>query len=558
MNEAETPAKPNRRRRRAKGAPTHTLELPLIVTEADRHRLEKRFKAAGILRNALVEEVLRRLDAMRAGEGYALARAIPRDDDDREARRVAFGDQRQAFGFDGESLASYARATRDAFWIKDHLGGHDTQTIARDVFRSAERHAFGMAGRPRFKRVSDLSSIASKDDRNIMRLKGRPSDGPASMRFEYRGLNLRIRRRIFSESELHSLSCPALSFRIVRRRDTARERFAMQVVVDGPTRLHRVRRPGKVAMDVGPSTVAVVAGGKDGVTDAVHETFCADVVQPWAEIRRLRRKIDRSFRAANPDCFRPDGTFIKGRKASGRSTALTRGRRELRRRQAKLAAQRANAHGNLSNRILGAGTTVHAEQLSHVAFQKMYGRSAQVRGSGAFFATLTRKAKAAGGEVVAIPAWKAKLSQLDHVAGDYVKKPLSLRRHAMRDGSGVVLDRDVYSAFLALHTDSTGTVDVAGCARDWKTGACERLAAVSRDAEPASGKGFPLPPETGSRPSRRSRLKRRPQHAPSGTLRKRRRGTEARVRSRGAGRDATRRRRARKQAEELACLRESG
>ena len=553
MDEAGT-SKP-RRKRRAKGAPTHVVEFPLIVTESDRHVLEKRFRAAGILRNALVEEVLRRLDAMRAGEGYALARAIPKGDDHREARKVAFGDQRKAFGFGQESLAAYARSIRDAFWIKDHLGGHDTQTIAADVFRGAERHAYGMAGRPRFKRVSDLRSIASKDPKSIMRLKGRPEDGPENIRFEFRGLSLRIRRRTFSPSELHSLSMPALSFRVVRHRDTARERFAVQIVVDGPARMHRVRREGRIAIDVGPSTVAAIAGGADGVSDVVVETFCPDVIQPWAEIRRLQRRVDRSFRAANPDCFRTDGTFIEGKKAKGRSKALTRRRRQLRRKEAKLAARRAKAHGRLSNRLLGAGTTVHAEQLSHRAFQRAFGRSVKVRAPGAFFATLTRKAKAAGGEVIAIPAWKAKLSQLDHTSGDYVRKPLSLRRHAMRDGSGVVVDRDAYSAFLALHTDSTGTVDVAGCARDWTTGACERLAAASKDAEPTSGQGFPLPPATGSRPSRRSRSQRRPQHVPSGTARKSRRGSKARVRSGSRGQKALRNR---KTVGSPASLRESG
>ena len=306
-NGSATPdAKASRARKRPRDAPTHVVEIPLVVTESDRHTLEKRFRAAGILRNVCTGEALRRLAAMRGDPRWQAARATPRGAE----RTMAFRDLRAAFGFTKNAMESFARGARDTFWIRDHLGGHDTQTVAAAAFAAAERYAFGLGGRPRFKRVAELRSIASKDATNFMRLKGRPSDGPSSYRFEFRGLVLRLRRRTFSAGELHSLSMPALSFRVVRHRDAARERYALQVVVDGPARVHRSRNAGRAGVDIGPSTIAVVTP-----QDARLDRFCDEVERPWTDVRRAQRALDRSMRAANPECYRADGTWIRGRRA---------------------------------------------------------------------------------------------------------------------------------------------------------------------------------------------------------------------------------------------------
>ena len=479
-NGSATPdAKASRARKRPKDAPTHVVEIPLVVTESDRHILERRFKAAGVLRNVCTGEALRRLAAMRGDVRWQDARNMPRGAE----RTKMFRALRMNFGFTRYSMESFARDARDAFWIRDHLGGHDTQTVAAATFAATERWSLGLGGKPRFKRVADLRSIASKDVKSLMRLKGRPTDGPSSYRFEFRGLALRLRRRAFSAGELHSLSMPALSFRVVRHRDAARERYALQIVVDGPARIHKERRAGHAGIDMGPSAIAVVTP-----QGARLDRFCDEVERPWADVRRAQRAVDRSMRAANPDCYRADGTWITGRSLRKRSKTLMRRQSRLRRQEAKAAKQRRNAHGRLSNAILATATTIHAEQLSLAAFQKAFGRSVAVRAPGAFFSELKRKAEAVGGGIVPIPTWKAKLSQFDHTTGDCVKKPLSLRRHAMRDGSGVVVQRDLYSAFLALHCDASGVVDVAGAARDWGTGACLRLAAASAEADAESAR----------------------------------------------------------------------
>jgi putative transposase len=38
-----------------------------------------------------------------------------------------------------------------------------------------------------------------------------------------------------------------------------------------------------------------------GQTDAIFEQFCPSVVQPWKELQRIERAMDRSKRADNPE-----------------------------------------------------------------------------------------------------------------------------------------------------------------------------------------------------------------------------------------------------------------
>ena len=68
------------------------------------------------------------------------------------------------------------------------------------------------------------------------------------------------------------------------------------------------------------------------------------------------------------------------------------------------------------------------------------------------------KAERAGGELIEIDTWSLKLSQYDHPTDACTKKPLNQRWHVLGDGSGVV-QRDLYSAFLARCVDTQGIKD---------------------------------------------------------------------------------------------------
>lgn len=231
--------------------------------------------------------------------------------------------------------------------------------------------------------------------------------------------------------------------RVLWRNVNGTRRWFAQLMQEGmaPAQ-HSVASGETVGLDIGPSTIAVVSEHSASLV-----RFCDTVIQPWKEMRRLQRAMDRSKRATNPHCFNANGTGKKGQKfaPSKRYTAI---RAEYAEGERKLAAERKRAHGELANQILGLGNVIQSKTLSYIAFQKNYGKSVKVRAPGMFVEQLRCKAESAGGKLIDLHTWSLKMSQYDHPTQTYAKKPLGQRWHVLGDGSGVV-QRDVYSAFLA-------------------------------------------------------------------------------------------------------------
>jgi putative transposase len=137
-------------------------------------------------------------------------------------------------------------------------------------------------------------------------------------------------------------------------------------------------------------------------------------------------------------------------------------RRELHR---KLAATRKRSHGQLAHRGLPQGSSFHLEQLANRAWQKTYGKSVQVCAPGMFVERLSRLAVSAGGTVVLINAWRARLSQTC-LCGRVKKKARSERWQVCPCGTSA--QRDLFSAYLARFVDpETSQLDVGQAQAAW-------------------------------------------------------------------------------------------
>jgi len=466
--------------------PSFIAEFPLIVTAADARALAIRLNAARHIYNAALGEALRRLDRMRATAQWAIAQSMPKGEPRspaRKARGDAFKAVMARFEFSSPSIQKMAERCRDACWIGDHLGSHDTQTASLRAFRAVEQFAFGKRGRPRFKGFGRFHSIEGKSNAAVIRYR----DGAV----HYSGLVLPVMRdpRDRDGWQAEALTRRVKYVRIVRRELHGKTRWLAQLVLEGlpPVKCLRPAADGIVGLDLGPSAIAAVSGA-----DATLEPFCKSVVQPWSALRRIERAMDRSKRATNPAAFNADGTWKRGAKIKNRShryQLLAQARRE---RERRLAAERKRAHGELCNRILAQGKNIRLERLSYRAFQKNFGRSVKVRAPGMFVSMLLRKAESAGGEVIEIRTRNTKLSQFDHTTGEYVKKPLSQRTHFFGDGRTEPVQRDLYSAFLARHCGEN-CLDIRQVQAAWPDTEPFLRRAVSSSQKSASGCGFPLP-----------------------------------------------------------------
>lgn len=130
-------------------------------------------------------------------------------------------------------------------------------------------------------------------------------------------------------------------------------------------------------------------------------------------------------------------------------------RRELERRKTAYTKSQNRA---LVNEILrNGGKQVNLENVSVKSWQKRYGKAISAKSPGFFQSELCRKAESAGGKVHKYSTQKTACSQT-HLNGERVKKKLSERVH--HDRTGVVMQRDLFSAYLGLYVNQEGYLSV--------------------------------------------------------------------------------------------------
>ena len=452
-------------------------ELPLQLTPHDLATLDVRLDMARQLYNACLRESLRRVDIMRESKGYQTARRLPKEIGGKPnlERRSAFKDCRDKHDVSAYSLHAFAASTRNACAIKNHLDVNTCQTIATRAFKAVIDYCVGRHGRPRFKRVGWLSSVEGKTNKQGIIWR----DGLV----KWSGLAL---RPLFSQKdkygvEAHALASQVKYLRLIKRSFKGEARWSVQVVLAGqPLAKGKSRATtNTVGLDIGPSTIAVV-----GNNEAMLQQFCSGVINPRKEIRRVDRAIDRSRRACNPDNYNPGGTAKKGRRAWVKSSRY----KKLQCRKADLlrvmAATRKKEHGELANAIVRMGSDIRTEKLSYKSFQKNFGRSVRDRAPGMFVSLLRRKAEKAGGGVTDISTRKTRLSQTC-LCGRVEKKPLKQRHHICT--CGVAAQRDLFSAFLAMHCTSE-TLDMRQANESWSAAEPLLRRAMSRLSQTAKGR----------------------------------------------------------------------
>ena len=485
-----------------KKSPSFIAEFPLATIRADERELSIRLDAARNVYNACLGESLRRLDLMRESKAWQAAQAMTKHSAqainkskdkaqlkaDNKARADAFKAVENKFEFNSCSIQKFGERCRDGCWIGDHLGSHDTQTTTLRAFRAVEQYAFGKRGRPCFRRFNELESIEAKEQA-VIRYKADPI--PA---LHYSGLliPLMLDPKDKDGWQHEALACRVKYTRILRRKVRGKTRWYAQIVMEGsPPTKGRVIGQGVVGLDIGPSTIASFS-----LERANLEPFCPTVAQPWIELRRIERAMDRSRRATNPEHFNANGTVKKGPKKWKRSRRFQKLALKRKERERRLAAERKRSHGQLANRILAQGKTVKTEKLSYRSFQKCFGRSVKVRAPGMLVSTLARKAKAAGGELVEVTTWNTRLSQFDHTTNTYTKKPLSQREHVFGDAITAPVQRDLYSAFLVFCCIAN-ILDIRQVQKAWPSAEPLLRQAMSRFSQSASGEAqcFPQGPD---------------------------------------------------------------
>ena len=271
--------------------------------------------------------------------------------------------------------------------------------------------------------------------------------------------------------------------RIVRRDIRGKTRWYCQLILKGiPPAKNTIYGEESGGIDEGVSTIAFVTDNT-----ARLEELAPECTEDEKKIRRLQRAMDRSRRATNPQNFNEDGTIRKGIKPrwnnSERYRHLQKKLKEIRR---HTAVMREISHHKLAKQILKEASDLKVETMpiqglarrskkttvnqknGRIHRKKRYGNTIRQRAPARLIAILDEKLSYIGKSLTRIDTYHVKASQYNPLDGSFKKK--ELRDRMIELGEGVIVQRDLLSAYCILHTSETNdSIDAKAAFKNFDT-----------------------------------------------------------------------------------------
>lgn len=443
--------------------PSFVLTLPVVTNASSNRELDARFNAGMRLYNACLGEAQKRLKASQSHPQWEMAKAMPSKIKGKKKGEMVNNPEKSALfnaihaetGWNAFAMNTFANQTANASkWIAEKVDSDAQQKIGTRAFKATERLIYGNANKVRMKVPKRFRSMEGQSNKQGIRFK--------ADQFVWGKLKLDLLIDIENPYVQHGLSSKIKYCRILRKEEKGKQRWYLQLVLEGLPYANPKNyvSSGTVGLDLNISNLAVVGDDK-----AELLPFAEGVPDISKQISANQRKIARKDRAANPTNFEPDFEVVRGKrtvikkgKQKKRSKATTynkskahkrleRKNRELNRRRTATAKTQ---NQRLVNEVLRIGSHIKAENVSVKAWQKIWGKAISQKSPGFVQSELKRKAESANGSFTKFSTQKTALSQT-HLDGSRTKKSLSERTH--RDNSGIVMHRDLFSAFLARYVN---------------------------------------------------------------------------------------------------------
>lgn len=427
--------------------PSFITTIPLVVTSQAESELLSRFQAGRQLYNALLSEAMVRMRLVQKSQEYQSAKKLPKG----KARTEAFAVARKQYRYSEYDIQAYGTVVANkSKWIAQKIDSNTQQKLATRAFQASEKVMKARAKKVRFKVPSRFRSMEGKTNKQGIRWTGK----------QLVWGKLKLNALIDSNNPvmMHGLTSEVKYVRILWKEINGKRRWYAQLINKGEPyqKAANFVTPGVIGVDLNISHVAYVADSNAGLLPLAEKVPTFE-----REIGAIQRQMQRSQRQSNPDNYEPSFLGKKGRKTvlkkgkakkncrqwnkSKRYQKLAATKRELERRKSEYCKSQ---NRRLVNDILRNGNQIKTEKVSVKGWQKNWGKAIGAKSPGFFQSELKRKAEKAGGSFYQFSTPKTALSQT-HLTGERIKKNLSERVHY--DKSGVVMHRDLMSAFLSRH-----------------------------------------------------------------------------------------------------------
>ena len=468
--------------------PSFVVSVKVHLPEQIEKHLEKSFNIANSAYNEALGLGLRRIKAMRNNPRYQelLEARRPLVESIKQLKKSkglawqlklydkALSVLRLEYGLSEFSLSKHLTNRRnEPNSPYQHINSGELQVIAKEAYQTLEKVIFYKV-KPhnvRFRSKYNLdASFRNKVNSAGTRITPSEKTGVAyTLYLHKRRTFVEISTKAFSEyQQMSLLRAEKIKYvQIVRKTIRGKRMYYLQIVCQGYPLAKTTKGDGTVGIDPGVSTVAYASQDNVELVDLIPE----NITIREKLIKSLDRRIERSRRVNNLDCYNPNGTVKRGvrfKRPTNRAKRLIRRRQKAYR---SLTEERLKLQGELVNRIVSEASVIRMEDLNARGLQKRskdirinpktnrpyskkrFGKAILKAAPSYFREALKTRANTLGIEFEIINPQKVKPSQYNHITQSFEKKTLSTRMFDLSsEWTGV--QRDLYSAFLIGHIEN--------------------------------------------------------------------------------------------------------
>ena len=464
------------------------VQLPWSIAK----RLEKSFRISNSAYNEALSFGLKRFEALKRNSEYqellearrpaveklaALKKAKKKDKAlSKQVKRYndALFELRKAYSLTESELQKYfAQQRRKPGSPYQQFNSGEIQVIAAQAYKTLEKVLFYRIKphKMRFRSKFDLDvSFRNRVNTTGTRLEPSNKTGIAYRLYIHKASTfVDIPEKAFNKYQQMSLmrSEKIKYVQIIRKTIRGKKVYYLQIVCQGFPPSKVTKGEGVVGIDPGISTVAFASSSEVALVDLAPK----NISQKEKLLKRLDRKIERSQRVNNPECYEGNGTIKKGARFKRPSKRQVRLRERRRKVYRSLSEERTKIQGQLVSRIVSQASSIRIEELGVKGLQKRsrdirinpktnrpyskkrYGKAIFRAAPSALRVALETRALQLGIDVEVISPKDVKPSQYNHITQTFEKKPLSTRVYDLSDDYPGV-QRDLYSAFLIGHIEN--------------------------------------------------------------------------------------------------------
>ena len=471
--------------------PSYVVSTKVQLPESIAKRLEKSFRISNSAYNEALSFGLKRFEALKQNSQYqdllearrlALKGIVTLEKAEKTAKGLKqqvkcynkiLSELRKAYSLTEYGLSAHlSQQRRKPGSPYKQLGAGEIQVIAGQAMKTLEKVLFYQIKphKVRFRSKYDLNvSYRNRVNRETTHLV--PSDKKdIAYRLYIHKVStfVNIPVKAFNKyQQLSLLRSEKIKYvQIIRKTIRGKKVYYLQIVCQGFPPSKVTKGEGVVGIDPGISTVAFASPSEVALVDLVPK----NITRKEKLLKQLDRKIERSQRVNNPECYKENGTIKKGARFKRPSKRQLRLRNRRRKAYRSLSEERKKIQGQLVSRIVSQASIIRVEELNVKRLQKRsrdirinpktnrpyskkrFGK-AIFRGAPSTFRTaLETRAFQLGIEFEVISPKDVKPSQYNHITQTFEKKPLSTRVYDLTDEFPGV-QRDLYSAFLIGHIE---------------------------------------------------------------------------------------------------------